>query len=89
MTSDDLALLDSIRGLAQAIRRDAGLYATYTEHHHDDRVWADVSVELVIGKFKSWRGSSKNPISDHQVSLSEMRDQMMDWLAENRKRSAP
>lgn len=87
MTDAQIELIDSIRGLARAAQRDTGLYVAFGEHlHKGGAVDVEISVE-VGGEFRWWRGSSM-PIEGHQVTLEVVREQMLDWLVEQRKEAA-
>lgn len=87
MTTDIDELLSSIQGLARTIHAETGLYVVYSEHlHRGGAVAVDISVE-VGGDFRWWRGSNM-PIEGHQVTLETVREQMLEWLVEQRKEAA-
>ena len=81
-------VLDDIHALAHTIRSELSPYVCVTEHLHSDATYIDVRV--CVGKegethlFKTFG----REVSGDKRDLELVRDDLIDWIAENRKEAA-
>lgn len=84
--SDVTEVLANIQGLARTIRRETGLYVSYSEDMHPSATAATVSIQHQgdDGCWHEWFKGCETP-SRSEVTLEAMRDELCEYLTKARK----